>query len=196
MNLIADYGNTDRNFNDPSFNYVYANPALTARLAACGITPGFENNERCGNHLNQFESKNFGGSAQFDIGVGSAKLTSITGYRKVEADDGAFDIKGLASEPTQIFSFGASRDASQFSQELRIASQGENTVDYTAGVFYSKYEDQGGSTPDGAFRVTVTAPFPPFTPSRPSTCASPPRRPMNPTRRSVRRHSTCPINSR
>ncbi len=162
MNLIADYAHTDRNFSDPSFNYVYANPALTAALAACGITPGFENNQRCGSQVNQFESKNYGASAQFDVGIGDVVLTSITGYRKVESEPGGFDIKGLASEPTQIFQVGQIREASQFSQELRVASLGTNKLDYVAGVFYSNYEDEGGFAPGGAFHVRVTLPFPPF----------------------------------
>jgi iron complex outermembrane receptor protein len=162
LNLIADYANTDRNFSDPQFTYVYANPQLTAGLAACGITPGFENNNRCGANANFFESKNFGGSAQFDIGMGDVVLTSITGYRKVESDPGGFDIKGLVSESTQIFQVGQMREASQFSQELRVASKGTNKVDYVAGAFYSKYEDEGGFAPGGGFHVRVTLPFPPF----------------------------------
>jgi len=162
LNLIADYADTDRNFSDPSFNYVYALPGLTAQLAACGITPGFENNQRCGNNANESQSENYGASAQFDIGIGDATLTSITGYRKVESGPSAFDIKGLVTESTQIFQIGALREASQFSQELRLASQGTNKIDYVAGVFYSKYEDQGSTEPGGGFRITVRLPFPPF----------------------------------
>jgi iron complex outermembrane receptor protein len=155
VNLILDYGKNKRNYSDPQFTYVYANPGLTAALAACGITPSFENNARCGNKLNESTSENLGGSAQFDIGLGDVTLTSITGYRKVDSGPNANDIKGLHVEVPQIFSFGGTREARQFSQELRIASTGTRTFDYIAGLFYSDYLDEAKAEPGGGFRVRV-----------------------------------------
>ena len=48
VNLIADYDRRGQNYSDPQFNYVSANPGLTAELAACGITPSYANQARCG----------------------------------------------------------------------------------------------------------------------------------------------------
>ena len=58
MNLIADYGEHESNYAAPSFNYIYANAALTSRLAACEITPSFANQSRCGNHVEQDSGDN------------------------------------------------------------------------------------------------------------------------------------------
>src|SRR6204780_918282 len=47
INLSADYDRRGQNYNDPEFDYVSANPALTQQLAACGITPSYQNQARC-----------------------------------------------------------------------------------------------------------------------------------------------------
>jgi hypothetical protein len=111
MNLIADYGQRDSNYAAPSFNYVEANAGLTARLAACGITPSYANNSRCGNHVEQDSSNNFGLSAQLDFGIGNMTLTSISGYRKTETGPLANDIMGLNTESTQLFAINQTGDA-------------------------------------------------------------------------------------
>jgi iron complex outermembrane recepter protein len=162
MNLIADFARRSQNYSEPSFNYVFANPALTTALAACGITPSFANNLRCGRQLEESGSDNLGLSAQFDIGMGDFTLTSITGYRKVEAGPNSFDIKGLHTEATQIFSVGALNDSRQMSQELRLTSPAGQRLEYVTGVFYSDFLAEGGVEPGGAFNVTVRLPFPPF----------------------------------
>src|ERR1700735_3047844 len=43
-----------------SFTYVYADPALTAELASCGITPGFANQDRCANHPEEDSDYHYG----------------------------------------------------------------------------------------------------------------------------------------
>jgi iron complex outermembrane recepter protein len=154
MNLIADYARRGQNYNDPQFTYVSANPDLTSALAACGITPGYANQARCGNNENDLNSRNYGASAQFDIALGSsATLTSITGYRKDISAPNDFDVMGLASNFLQIFTQGAMSSGRQFSQELRVGSTGTQTVDYTVGLFYSDYLALTSFTPDGSFNV-------------------------------------------
>jgi iron complex outermembrane recepter protein len=165
VNLIADYDRRGQNYNDPQFNYVSANPGLTAELAACGITPSYANQARCGSAANDTNYRNYGASAQIDYSLGSATLTSITGYRKIITAPSDFDAQGVAAEFVQIYQVGQSSSGRQFSQELRIASSGRQTVDYTAGLFYSSYSAETAYAPNGGFFVgTYDLPPTPFMP--------------------------------
>lgn len=67
-----------------------------------------------------------------DWHLGAATITSVTGYREFY-DKVQSDYDGSA-----IDFFSAYRDQkhNQFSQEVRIASDGSNLIDYVAGVFY------------------------------------------------------------
>ena len=54
----------------------------------------------------------------------------------------------------QIFNTGEASAGRQFSQELRIASNGTQKLDYLAGLFYSDYSaDTSFIAPGGAFNV-------------------------------------------
>jgi iron complex outermembrane recepter protein len=171
VNLSGDYDRRGQNYNDPQFNYVSANPALTAQLAACGITPSFENQARCSGQQNDLNYRNYGTSAQVDYNFGFATLTSITGYRKQIDAPNDFDAMGLgqtfapfppnpslplgAPPLTQIFQVGATSSGRQFSQEVHIASNGTQKIDYLGGLFYSNYSAETGFTPGGGFQVGI-----------------------------------------
>ena len=175
MNIIADYDRRGQNYNDPQFNYVSANPVLTAQLAACGITPSYSNQARCWSNANDTNYRNYGASAQFDYHLSFATLTSITGYRKQITAPSDFDAQGLSSDIPQIFNVGQSASGRQFSQELRIASSGKQTIDYVAGIFYSSYSAETGYAPGGSFRVGIfPAPgiFVPFVETATSTATT------------------------
>ncbi|SFR90494.1 iron complex outermembrane recepter protein [Sphingomonas jatrophae] len=77
--------------------------------------------------------KTYGATGIADWDLGPATITSVTGWRKTKYrpnTDG--DIIGL-----DIFeNAGVDEDQKQFSEELRIASNGRNTVDYVAGLYY------------------------------------------------------------
>jgi iron complex outermembrane receptor protein len=138
---------------------------LAAELAACGITASYSNNARCGSNRNDYDSRNYGASAQIDYSLGSATLTSITGYRKLIVAPNDFDPQGLAAEFEQILNVGQTSSGRQFTQELRITSSGQQTVDYTAGLFYSSYSAETAFIPGGGFFVgTFDLPPTPFVP--------------------------------
>jgi iron complex outermembrane recepter protein len=172
MNLIADYDRRGQNYSDPQFTYVYANPGLTAQLAACGITPGFDNQARCGNNANDTNTRNYGTSAQFDFSTDSVTFTSITGLRKFQQAPGDTDIMGLAYQFLQIFTEGATASGRQFSQELRVASRGTQTVDYLAGLFYSDYLALTSYMPGGGFNLGTFDAGPGFTRFAPPSATS------------------------
>ncbi len=77
--------------------------------------------------------KTYGGTLIADYDLGSATVTSVSGYRKLRfrpKTDG--DVTGL-----DIFiDAGVREDQKQFSQELRLASNGGGKIDYVAGLYY------------------------------------------------------------
>jgi len=81
----------------------------------------------------QANMKSYGVSGQIDWDLGPATLTSITAYRwwdwfpKNDVDNTSLPIQTAGQQ--QNFQ-------RQFSQELRIASNGTNTIDYVAGLYY------------------------------------------------------------
>jgi iron complex outermembrane recepter protein len=167
INLSGDYDRRGQNYNDPQFTYVSANPGLAAELAACGVTPSYANQARCGNQANDLNYRNYGGSAQVDYNLGPATLTSITGYRKQIDSPNDVDVQGVAAEFLQIFYVGETSSGRQFSQELRIASNGQQKIDYVAGLFYTSYSAATGYVPGGAFNVgtfDIPSTFPPTGP--------------------------------
>jgi iron complex outermembrane recepter protein len=165
INLSGDYDRRGQNYNDPQFTYVSANPGLTAELTGCGVTASYANQARCWAQANDLNYRNYGGSLQIDYNLGAATLTAITGYRAQISAPSDSDIQGLASEFAQIFTVGQNLGARQFSQELRIASNGTQKIDYVAGLFYSDYSAQTHYSPGGGFFVgTFDIPPTPFVP--------------------------------
>ncbi|WP_380873978.1 TonB-dependent receptor [Sphingomonas sp. DBB INV C78] len=85
------------------------------------------------NRLFYVNLKTYGATGIADWDLGAVTLTSVTGWRKLEyrpATDG--DVIGL-----DIFvNAGVNETQEQFSQELRVASNGTNAVDYVAGLYY------------------------------------------------------------
>lgn len=79
------------------------------------------------------DMKSYGASGQVDWDLGPATLTSITAYRWWDwfpAND--VDATSLS---IQVKSQQANLQR-QFSQEFRLASNGKNTIDYVAGLYY------------------------------------------------------------
>lgn len=143
-----------------SFNYVYADPALTAELAACGITPGFGNQNRCANHPELASDTNFGFSAEVDYDFGAGTLSSISSFRRDESGPNSQDIQAVPQEIPQLWDVGVLTAAHQVSEELRAVSHKGATLAYTAGLYYIDYRTVGYSTGYGFSHVLF--PFPPF----------------------------------
>ncbi len=73
-----------------------------------------------------------GVSLQGDWDIGSAQVTSITAYREQDDNtqtDADFTTADVLTNPQQ-------RNYQTFTQELRIASTGDNTLDWLVGAFY------------------------------------------------------------
>ncbi len=115
----------------------------------------------------------WGGSAKIDWDLGRVTLTSITGYESASGSslgdiDGGF-VDGTtffdpSMPPSPPFTLGTSRfpsetqdsidDLDQFTQEVRLASNGDNVFDWQVGFYYF----------DTDFQVSTFGPgFPPLT---------------------------------
>jgi len=153
-----------------SFTYVTADPTLTAQLAACGITPGFGNQDRCANQPELFYDTAYGLSVQADYRFASSTLTSITAYRRDEAGPAYQDIQALPQANPQIFSGGGLSASRQWSEELRVASNPGAQLEYTAGLFFSNYLTLGYPSATGQyFDVRVSIPGTPIVIEAPGT---------------------------
>lgn len=87
------------------------------------------------------EIETYGGTAIADLDLGPATLTSVTGWRKLDFDpETDADVIGL-----DVFErAGVKEQQEQFSQEIRLASNGTRTLDYIVGVYYfrQRIDDQ------------------------------------------------------
>jgi iron complex outermembrane receptor protein len=174
VSVIADYQRIIQNGAQggaiPGFVYVTADPTLTAQLAACGITPGFGNQDRCANHLELSYDAAYGLSAQVDYNLGSSTLTSISAYRRDEAGPQFQDIQALPEANPQIYSGGALSASRQWSEELRVSSNPGAQLEYTAGLFFSNFLTLAYPSSAGQFfNVQIAIPGTPIIIEAPGT---------------------------
>ena len=74
----------------------------------------------------------YGFSGQADLDLGGATLTAITAYRALRWDP----VNDVDATPLPVFTDAFQGDRQkQFSQEVRLASNGERTLDYVLGVY-------------------------------------------------------------
>jgi iron complex outermembrane receptor protein len=93
-----------------------------------------------------------GVSAIADWNLGAATITSVTAWRWWNWD--AANDRDYTSEKVQLLQHIPSRQ-DQYSQELRIASNGKNLIDYVAGLYWFSQTIKGepitGYGPDAAY---------------------------------------------
>lgn len=135
--LIADYSERNSNAGAPTF-LLYTPGAVPVNGAPFprdldGITPGpgNPNLRQDGEPVNDTEQLLL--SAEFNVDVGSATLTSITSYQTWDLFFAA-DVDETA-DPT-LFQFGP-YSANQFAQELRLTSASGNPFEYQVGLYYA-----------------------------------------------------------
>ena len=88
-----------------------------------------------------------------DYALGDHTLTAITGYNAYNyEEDCDCDFTGAT-----IFTADSREDFKQYSQEIRIASPGGETIDYIGGLFYQSSE----MTFDDAIRIPADSILPP-----------------------------------
>lgn len=145
VRVIADYARQEQDhvlsvFADLHTTYLNGAtiPGNFAQRAArfAGYTlPSFRPFDRIGEADSHYQSNmaGYGVSGEVNWDFGNAALTSITAYRWWDwdpANDG-----DSTSLPITVKAQQANRQR-QFSQELRLASKGNQTVDYVIGAYY------------------------------------------------------------
>ncbi len=145
LRLIGDYARQKQNFALTVFvdqHTAYANGATIPNSFAIRATrfpgyalPAFRPFDRLGEADSHYQANmaNYGLSGQLDWDLGGAKVTAITAYRWWDWDP-ANDGDGT-SLPNITKSQQVNRQR-QFSQELRIASDGTGPISYVAGLYY------------------------------------------------------------
>ncbi len=135
IRLIGDYDKIDENC--CIAGNVIAGPtvAITDFLAG-GKSVDRENPfsyDVYNNFLSTNEIENYGGSAQIDYDLGNMALTSITAYRKVQADT------NQDSDFTSADLIGEKRDnvgIDTFTQEIRLTSDFDGPLNFLIGGYY------------------------------------------------------------
>lgn len=89
------------------------------------------------NTLQRIKMKQYGVTSEAVLDLGGVEVTSLTSWRRWQFDP-RVDADGIA---LTIFS-GAQQiiDDHQFSQELRLASVGKNTLDYVLGAYFYDHD--------------------------------------------------------
>ncbi|MFC6841624.1 TonB-dependent receptor [Xanthomonas theicola] len=117
----------------------YAN--FAAALAP--VVAGKENRQANVNQDTYANDTNYGIAAQLDWHTGDYEWTSITAYRKwenLQLQDNDRLPKVTSTNPQR--NDRGELDFNQISQELRVASPKGGFIDYVAGVFYMRGEDE------------------------------------------------------
>lgn len=135
IRLIGDYDKIDENC--CIAGNVVAGPTIGITNALVGGPSVDANNPFSYNVYNNFLStnriENYGGSAQIDYDLGALALTSITAYRKVQADtnqDSDFTSADLIGEKSDNVGIDT------FTQELRLTSDFDGPVNFLLGGYY------------------------------------------------------------
>lgn len=144
FNIIGDYEHFNTSGQPGAvFGVVDPTTPLATAVRACGVTVGYKNLLNCSRAQSQIPPSisRYGVSGQADLRLGDYTLTSITANRWF--DQGNFGYFGQSPDsdllPANILDTNSSSTAYKtFSQELRLASPSGRTVEFVAGLFYSK----------------------------------------------------------
>ncbi|MBN8845908.1 MAG: TonB-dependent receptor [Sphingomonadales bacterium] len=135
IRLIGDYDKIDENC--CIAGNVIAGPTVAITNALAGGVSVDANNPFSyrvyNNFLSSNEIENYGGSAQIDYDLGSLALTSITAYRKVQANtnqDSDFTGADLIGEKSDNVGIDT------FTQEVRLTSDFDGPINFLVGGYY------------------------------------------------------------
>jgi len=159
IRIIADYSKQKINYILNVYDQFYTTFSTGApipnnivdRAARFGyVLPQGNAFRRTGNSNSPYQanSEGYGVSGQIDWDLGKATLSSITSHRWWDW----YPKNDVDGTPLSIYLKGQSANYQrQFSQELRLASNGENKIDYVVGLFYYWQKVRGlGETQYGA----------------------------------------------
>lgn len=132
--------------------------AFTALQIANGVTPSLTNDDSADSHKGKTESSSWGHSLRGEVQIGRDTLTSVTAYR-----DTRFTGAGPGNfAPTDKWAFVPFNEGTlktwKFSQELRWASPTGGFVEYLAGLFYNRLDQDATQIQWVTFGVPLVTP--------------------------------------
>ncbi len=140
VRLVADYSKDDhagncRNVNNTELNDPFGLSAPLYDPVIAAQTGG--DIRKCASSLGAHQKRDISGlMGRVDWELGNSTLTSITAYRETDYS-WSVDLAGL---PVGLTTFNlidaAVEEADQISQELRLTSSGESSVDWLVGAFF------------------------------------------------------------
>jgi outer membrane receptor protein involved in Fe transport len=157
IRLIA--GIVDRDFDGPVGDVTWG-PVGQAVFPALGapINDNIAGNRKIdyGQGVTEFEQQSYEFTVIADYSLGSNSLTSITSY---DAYDVRTNYKDVDQMGLDIISFDDTTEGYSWSQELRIASAGGETIDWMGGVFLYHNDFSRGDDSDQDFLLGADAPL-------------------------------------
>ena len=132
----ADLMLTGRYFRDKSDNTAATATSIAPGFDMASLVPDIsaEDADWSPAHRPVNNNETIGIAANLTYSFGDLLLTSITSYDEFERDRARFDTGGVNYEDAGITN---STDISVFSQELRIESAGNDTLYWSAGIYYN-----------------------------------------------------------
>jgi iron complex outermembrane receptor protein len=158
INLIGDYSKTRVTNGGDFFTFIAAdgpniNPVIlgatngfvhlpdnvSGNLASCGVTAAPGNRDYCTASGFVENATNGGVSLEIDYKAEPFTVTSITAYRRSTDVGYAAASNVFRADPLelQVFNGPVNHPIDLLTQELRISSPANQTIEYTAGVFFS-----------------------------------------------------------
>lgn len=162
INVIGDYNRAfSTNAQGLTYRSIPAGNPFAAALASCGVTASTDNFDFCSQFNDQSLQLDRGASVQMDWNLGQATLTSITSLR-LGATEARGDLESIPIATAQqylsppscyfvncvpiyaILSGGPTQltvqHRRQYSEELRLASNGNSKLDWVAGLYFQQYD--------------------------------------------------------
>src|SRR5205823_5135526 len=137
VNLIGDYAHDRSTGEGDFFTFVKVDPGTAAALASCGVTAKPGNQKFCTAQNIRSHGDNYGASLQLDYDAGPVTLTSISAFRRGIAKANGSNIFRADPLPIEITGGATDNRIKLFTQEFRVASPSNTTLEYTAGAFAS-----------------------------------------------------------
>lgn len=133
----------------PPINFVPLD-YIAGTVATYGITPGPENQDGAWNSPIYNETRTSGTTLQLDYELPAHVLTSISAWR-----NGVYDSSmDSDSSPLPFYERNSFElDGSQYTQELRIASTANDTIEYVIGAFFSRFTVDAETVQSGTFGI-------------------------------------------
>ena len=144
INLTAEYNTTDRDgVNFFAMSIAPTGVGTTSSNSAanqlnCGNSMKASAQEYCAETQPQEAIRNWGLTSLIEWSVGAVDLTAATGYRFKNRRQFDLNYSRQIGVP-EANDRRIDNLANQFSQELRASSSGDSNLNYTAGLFYSRF---------------------------------------------------------